>query len=551
MTYASVSINTPPPYLTLASNEKLPVVLSIAGTDPSGGAGLEADVKTITAHRCYAMTCVTAVNAQTPAKVYSIHNTPKEILSQILETNLQDMKCDVIKTGMLTVPAIEVLHEKLLQLGENRPKLVVDPVFVATAGSLLAGEDVVSLIRDKIAPFAEVLTPNIPECFKLLGEERKINKLQDIFEIGRELAKITKCANILVKGGHIPWTDEGEKYITDVLYLGDEQKFIVFKGNFVNTTHTHGTGCTLASAIASNLARGYSLPQSVYGGVEYVQNAVAIGCDVTNPRIKDNGPINHVYAVEIPLEKMISDECFTAQDVLPKKQITSAADKIPGGNFFEYLINHPKVKPHWDTYVNHEFVKKVADGTLDRKKFRFFIEQDYAYLVDYARVHCIAGSKAPCLEDIEKELSIVASVRNEMGEHEKRLTEEFGVPDQSYFQNISRGPALRAYSRYFNDVSRRGNWQELVAALTPCLMGYGYALTKMKGKVTAAKDSAYYKWCETYSSPWYRAAMVEGEQLLNHILETYPPESLDILVTIYGEVCELETNFWTAALEYE
>ncbi|KOG99018.1 trifunctional hydroxymethylpyrimidine kinase/phosphomethylpyrimidine kinase/thiaminase [Saccharomyces eubayanus] len=551
MTYASVSINTPPPYLTLASNEKLPVVLSIAGTDPSGGAGLEADMKTITAHRCYAMTCVTSVNVQTPAKVYSIHNTPKDVVSQILDTNLQDMKCDVIKTGMLTVPAIEVLHEKLLQLGENRPKLVVDPVFVATAGSSLAGEDVVTLIRDKIAPFAEVLTPNIPECFKLLGEERKINKLHDIFEIGKELAKITKCANILVKGGHIPWSDEGEKYITDVLYLGAEQKFIVFKGNFVNTTHTHGTGCTLASAIASNLARGYSLPQSVYGGVEYVQNAVAIGCDVTNPQIKDNGPINHVYAIEIPLEKMITDECFTALDVLPKKQIASAADKIPGGNFFEYLINHPKVKPHWDSYVNHEFVKKVADGTLERKKFRFFIEQDYAYLVDYARVHCIAGSKAPCLEDIEKELSIVASVRNEMGEHEKRLTEEFGVPDQAYFQNIARGPALKAYSRYFNDVSRRGNWQELVAALTPCLMGYGYALTKMKGKVTAAEGSAYYKWCETYSSPWYCAAMAEGELLLNHILETYPPEQLDTLVTIYAEVCELETNFWTAALEYE
>ncbi|CAI4053948.1 hypothetical protein SUVZ_16G0270 [Saccharomyces uvarum] len=553
MTYSTdtININTPPPYLSLASNEKLPVVLSIAGADSSGGAGLEADVKTITAHRCYAMTCVTAVTAQTPAKVYSIHNTPKEVLSQILETNLQDMKCDVIKTGMLTVPAIEVLHKKLLQLGENRPKLVVDPVLVATAGSLLAGEDVASLIRDKIAPFAEVLTPNIPECFKLLGEDRKINKLQDIFEIGKGLAKITKCANILVKGGHIPWTDENGKYITDVLYLGAEQKFIVFKGNFVNTTHTHGTGCTLASAIASNLARGYSLPQSVYGGVEYVHNAVAIGCDVTNPRIKDNGPINHVYAVEIPLEKMISDECFTALDVLPKKQIISAADKIPGGNFFEYLINHPKVKPHWDTYVNHEFVKKVADGTLDRKKFRFFIEQDYLYLINYARISCIAGSKAPSLEDLEKELVIVECVRNGLTQHERRLREELGVKDPGFLKKIQRGPALRAYCRYFNDVARRGNWQELVIALNPCLMGYGSALTKISGKVTAPEGSVYREWCETYSSSWCHEAMLEGERLLNRILKTYPPEQLDTLVTIYAEVCELETNFWTAALEYE
>ena len=265
MTYSTVSINTPPPYLTLACNEKLPTVLSIAGTDPSGGAGIEADVKTITAHRCYAMTCITALNAQTPVKVYSINNTPKEVVFQTLESNLKDMKCNVIKTGMLTAAAIEVLHEKLLQLGENRPKLVVDPVLVATSGSSLAGKDIVSLITEKVAPFADILTPNIPECYKLLGEERKVNGLQDIFQIAKDLAKITKCSNILVKGGHIPWNDEKEKYITDVLFLGAEQKFIIFKGNFVNTTHTHGTGCTLASAIASNLARGYSLPQSVYG----------------------------------------------------------------------------------------------------------------------------------------------------------------------------------------------------------------------------------------------------------------------------------------------
>ncbi|CAI4052665.1 hypothetical protein SKDZ_16G0190 [Saccharomyces kudriavzevii ZP591] len=551
MTYSTVSINTPPPYLTLACNEKLPTVLSIAGTDPSGGAGIEADVKTITAHRCYAMTCITALTAQTPVKVYNISNTPKEVVSQILYANLRDMKCDVIKTGMLTAAAIEVLHEKLVQLGDKRPKLVVDPVLVATSGSSLAGKDVASLITEKIAPFADILTPNIPECFMLLGEKRKLNEVQDIFKVAKDLAETTKCSNILVKGGHIPWNDENGKYITDVLYLGAEQKFITFRGNFVDTTHTHGTGCTLASAIASNMARGYTLPQSVYGGIEYVQNAIAIGCDVTKKFVKDNGPINHVYAVEIPLEKMLSDECFTASDVVPEEPVVNGVDKIPGGSFFEYLVNHPKVKPHWDSYVNHEFVQKVADGTLERKKFQFFIEQDYLYLINYARISCIAGSKAPSLEDLEKELVIVECVRNGLSQHEKRLREEFGVEGPSYLQNIQRGPALRAYCRYFNDVARRGNWQELVIALNPCLMGYGYALTKIKGKVTAAEGSLYHEWCETYSSSWCHEAMAEGEKLLNRILETYPPEQLDTLVTIYAEVCELESNFWTAALEYD
>ncbi|EJS41514.1 thi21p [Saccharomyces arboricola H-6] len=551
MTCSRLNINTPPPYLTLTSNEKLPTVLSVAGTDSSGGAGAEADVKTITAHRCYAMTCITALTAQTPVKVYSINNTPKSVISQTLEANLRDMKCDVIKTGMLTTAAIEALHEKLLQLEGNRPKLVVDPVLVATSGTSLAGKDIAGLITEKIAPFADILTPNIPECFKLLGEERIINKLQDVFEIAKDLARITKCSNILVKGGHIPWSDENGKYITDVLYSGAEQKFIVFKGNFVNTTHTHGTGCTLASAIASNLARGYSLPQSVYGGIEYVQNAVAIGCDVTSETVKGNGPINHVYAVEIPLEKMLKDECFTASDIVLKKPVTSALGKIPGGSFYKYLINHPKVKPHWDSYVNHKFVEKVADGTLEPKKFQFFIEQDYLYLINYARISCIAGSKAPCLEDLEKELLVIECVRNGLTQHERRLREGFGIKDRDYLQKIQGGPALRAYCRYFSDVARRGNWQELVVALNPCLMGYVYALTKIKDKVTAAEGSLYREWCETYSSSWCNESKAEGERLMNHILETYPPEKLDTLVTIYADVCELETNFWTAALEYK
>lgn len=550
MTNSTVSINTPPPYLTLACNEKLPTVMSIAGSDSSGGAGVEADIKTITAHRCYAMTCVTTLTAQTPVKVYGAQNIPKKMVSQILDANLQDMKCNVIKTGMLTVDAIEVLHEKLLQLGENRPKLVIDPVLCAASDSSPTGKDVVSLIIEKISPFADILTPNISDCFKLLGENREVSKLQDVLEIAKDLSRITNCSNILVKGGHIPCDDGKEKHITDVLYLGAEQKFITFKGQFVNTTRTHGAGCTLASAIASNLARGYSLSQSVYGGIEYVQNAIAIGCDVTKKAVKV-GPINHVYAVEIPLEKMLTDECFTASDAVPKKPIEGSLDKIPGGSFFNYLINHPKVKPHWDAYVNHEFVKRVADGTLERKKFQFFIEQDYLYLIDYVRVCCVTGSKSPTLEDLEKDLVIADCARNELNEHERRLREEFGVKDPDYLQKIKRGPALRAYCRYLIDISRRGNWQEIVVALNPCLMGYVYAVDKVKDKITAAEGSIYREWCDTCTSSFCYQAVLEGERLMNHILETCPPDQLDSLVTIFARGCELETNFWTAAMEYE
>lgn len=556
--YTSVTINAPPPYLSLSRQETLPVVMTIAGSDSSGGAGIEADVKTITAHRCYAMTCTTALTAQTPVSVYGIHLIPKEFIAQVLDVNLKDMKCNVIKTGMLTEYAIDVLSEKLNQLGPiNRPKLVVDPVLVATSGAPLAGENLVKLIKEKLTPLADILTPNIPECFKLIDEKREIKQLADVLQLAKDVQKACKSVNVLVKGGHIPWKDTGKEYITDVLLLGKERRFIVYKGNYSDTTHTHGTGCTLASAIASNLARGYTLPQAVYGGIEYVQNAVAIGCDQTQPTVKENGPINHVYAINIPLERMIEDECFGGHEINESNNHCDV-EKLPiykelpiiQKDFVDYLHNHPRVKPHWESYIKHDFVKKVADGSLEHYKFQFFVEQDYAYLVDYGRVHCIAASKAPTLDDMEKELVIVGGVRREMEHHKERLRESFGIKDDSYFDNIKRGTALKNYSRYFTDVSKRGNWAELLTSLTPCLMGYGEAAALVKDNITTA-DPVYLAWLDVYLSELYRDAMANGRVMMNRIIATYPPQDIETLITIYSQVCELETKFWDAALQFE
>ena len=554
MPYSTITINTPPPYLTLNSSEHLPTVMTVAGSDCSGGAGIEADVKTITAHRCYAQTCITALTVQTPVSVFDVQLTPKKIVSGILEANLRDMKCDVIKTGMLTTDAIDSLNEKISALPESkRPLMVVDPVLVATSGSPLAGDELVAQITSKVTPFATLVTPNIPESFKLVGETREIDSLDALYKLALDVKTACNCQNVLIKGGHIPWNGAEERYITDVLLLGESEKFIVFKGHYTETTHTHGTGCTLGSAIASNLARGYTLPQAVYGGIEYVQNAVAIGCEVTADTVKSNGPINHVYAVEIPLEKMLKDECFTGDEVNCNTVVKNTIPKdlpLMKQSFSQYLQNHPRVKPHWNSYIKHDFVKQIANGTLPKHKFQFFVEQDYSYLVDYGRVHCIVASKVPTLEDMEKELMMVSGVRTEMEHHKQRLRDQFGITDDSHFEQIRRGTALKNYSRYFNDVALRGNWQELIAALTPCLMGYGYALKEVEGAITTT-NPAYLDWLNVYSSDDYRHHMEEGEQLMQSVLETYPMENIDTLINIYADVCELETKFWDAALEFE
>ncbi|CCH62032.1 hypothetical protein TBLA_0G00850 [Henningerozyma blattae CBS 6284] len=557
MTRTVVNINTPPPYLTLSRQERLPTVLTIAGSDSSGGAGIEADLKTFTAHRCYGMSCIVALTVQTPSKVYNIQNTPKKIVKEILDANLKDMRCDAIKCGMLTSDAIEALNEKLIELGSNRPKLIVDPVLVATSGSSLAGDELVDLIKTKITPFADLITPNIPEALRLINKgDYKIQSIEELFDIAQELSVETKCDNILVKGGHLSLDQLKDNKIIDVLYLAKENKFFVYSGNHEPTCNTHGTGCTLSSSIASNLARGYSLPQSVYGGIEYVQNAISIGCDVTKKHITDNGPINHVYSIEVPMEKMIKDDCFAGHSIVSAKMSTkeynAQAEKEIKNNFFEYLIKHPIVKPHWDSYINHNFVKQVAEGTLEPRKFQFFVEQDYTYLVDYARVHCIAASKSPDLADIEKELVIVGAIKHEVSAHQDKLKRYFGIKDDSYFSTMKRGTALNNYSRYFNDVAKRGNWEELVAALTPCLMGYGYALITFNDSIKLNEKFPYYlEWCDVYRSENYTNAMKEGVALLNQIARSYPFDEIDTLVKIFADVCELETKFWDAAVEFE
>ncbi|CAG58300.1 uncharacterized protein GVI51_C04829 [Nakaseomyces glabratus] len=544
-----VLMNTPPPYLRLANDKQLPVVMTIAGSDSSGGAGIEADIKTITAHKCYAMTCINALTVQTPQKVYDVFPTPQEVVKQILDANLADMRCDVIKTGMLTVETAQMLSAKLKELGSARPKLVVDPVLVATSGSSLASLGIVDVIKKELAPLADLITPNIQEAFELLGKELPVKSHQDMLQIAMEISQATGCKNVLVKGGHTPWDDETKKYITDVLYMQNDSQYFVYKGNCVSTSNTHGTGCTLASSIASNLAHGYSLKQAIYGGIEYVQNAVGIGCSVAQKHVKQNGPINHVYAIEVPLDRMISDDCFTAYSVLDNIK-KPAVDNPIGEDFFSYLINHPTVKPHWESYTKHKFVEEVAKGTIDLKKMQFFLEQDYSYLIDYARIQCIGASKAPSMEDIESALVIVGSVRHEMSEHETRLREVFGVTSDEHFHNIKRGPALRAYSRYFNDVAKHGNWEELILAISPCLMGYGWALKNVQDKITCKEGTVCRNWCDTYLSDKYKGAMDQGVILLNNIGRSYPPDQIDTLVKIYADVCKLETDFWTAALEY-
>ncbi|SCV03768.1 LANO_0G06128g1_1 [Lachancea nothofagi CBS 11611] len=570
-----VLVNTAPPYVALRPNEKLATVMTVATSDASGGAGIEADLKTFTAHKCYGMTCLAALTAQTPQGVYSIHEVPKEHFELALKCNLRDMQVDAIKTGMLTQNAVDVMQDVLGAMApQDRPPMVVDPVLVASSGASLVSDDSVIQGIKKLALLATLLTPNVHEASRLLGmseEELNLTSVERQILIAQKLQKATGCPNILLKGGHAPWTDaKGNQYVTDVLYTKNG-KCVVYQSERCDSEDTHGTGCTLGSAIASNLAHGETLEHAIYGAIQYVHNAIQVGCTVVKPHVKGNGPINHVYAIKMPLQEMVKDMCYSAhalainddEDVEDEAEMarskssssrSSSASSLvsqirDSGHFFEYLISDPRVKPYWDSYTKHEFVRRVADGSLEREKFKYFLEQDYAYLDNYAQVHCIAASKAPTSDDFDKSVQIVTSIKTEMSKHREKMAKHFGIQDMKHFDDIKMGSALKNYARFFDDVTKHGTWVHICAALSPCLMGYGCALSEVKDKITVGQDDIYYSWCQDYLAPWYVDAMQEGLVLLDRVCQM--TDDWDALCEIYATVCKLETEFWDAALDYD
>ena len=253
--------------------------LSIAGSDSSGGAGIQADIKTMTANGVYAMTAVTALTAQNTTGVTGILDSTPEFLSAQLDAVFTDIFPDAVKIGMVSsADLIGVIAGKLTQYGARH--IVVDPVMVATSGSRLLQENAVAALQERLLPLAEVVTPNIPEA-EILAE-MDIHSPTDMETAARLISQRFHCA-VLCKGGH----DRNDA--NDLLWKDGAGTW--FKGRRINNPNTHGTGCTLSSAIAANLAKGFDLETSVRRAKEYISGALAAMLDLG----KGRGPMNHLY----------------------------------------------------------------------------------------------------------------------------------------------------------------------------------------------------------------------------------------------------------------
>lgn len=266
--------------------KKYNIVLTIAGSDTSAGAGIQADLKTFSALGCYGMSVVTALTAQNTRGVVSVHPVPHEFVGDQLDAVLSDIEPDAVKIGMLySAGIIQTVAERIIKY--SLKNIVLDPVMASQSGDKLMEDEALSAMKELLLPRAAIVTPNLPEASVLV--DQPVDNLEDMRQAALRLAS-SGATGVLIKGGHLKGDD-----IKDLLYIRPEDRFVIFEAKRIKTKNNHGTGCTLSSAIAAFLAIGHGLEDSVGLARKYLEGAIRAG---TNYEIgKGRGPLHHFFEI--------------------------------------------------------------------------------------------------------------------------------------------------------------------------------------------------------------------------------------------------------------
>lgn len=460
-----------------------PRVLSIAGSDPSGGAGIQADLKSIAANGGYGMAAVTALTAQNTRGVRAVHVPPAEFLRQQLDAISDDIVIDAVKIGMLA--NTEVIATVAAWLDAVRPPIVVlDPVMVATSGDRLLDEDAERALRGLLER-AHVVTPNLAELAAL--SDRPITGWDDALEAGAELSARIGGA-VLVKGGHLDGDDVPDALI-DV--AGGVRHG--YPGSRIMTHNTHGTGCSLSSALATRLAGGESPVDAVESARTWLRESLrqSDALDIGS----GHGPVNHFGGLW-----------------------------RRGG--LEATPDRADLRDRWWDRIAHvradidelSFIRALADGTLDRERFLFYLRQDALYLREYARVLAAAARIAPTPhEQAFWAQSAQGAITGELELHASWLAPGAGVEAATFA--VDPAPATVAYLDHLRSVAFGGDYAELIAAVLPCFWLYTDLGTRLHaGEFDAyARDPQhpYASWLATYADPAFEKAT---EQAIDHVM---------------------------------
>ncbi|KIV99757.1 phosphomethylpyrimidine kinase [Verruconis gallopava] len=504
-------------------------ILVIAGSDSSGGAGLEADQKVIAAHGGYAMTATTALTAQNTKGVVDIHHVPPEFLKKQIDACLEDIGVDVVKTGMLaSTETIKVVADALKR--HKVCRTVVDPVMVSTSGAQLLPKDSVKPLLSDVLPLTTVLTPNIPEAQLLLEEAgfpfRKPERKDDLVAIAKGLQKLGP-KYVLLKGGHLPLTKDGDvsaaaadhHTVFNVLVSSDQEYII--ENNYQRSKNTHGTGCSLASAIAANLANGLDVPAAVQAASRYVEAGIKYSQSIGH----GSGPINHFHSTY---------------------SLPFSAD-----HFVDYILERSDVRIPWSDYTEHEFVRQMAEGTLPVERFKYYLIQDYLFLIQFSRANALAAYKANNMRDINRSAEIVRHIQAETSLHISYCEQEFGISKEQII-STEEDQACTAYTRFVLDIGHQQDFFALQIALLPCLLGYGVIARRLYDDPKTKKEgNLYWKWIKNYVADDYVEAVQLGRKLVEKEARKISLHRLEELVDIFIKGTKLEKGFWDMGMQHE
>jgi len=438
---------------------RIPRVLSIAGTDPTGGAGIQADLKSIAANGGYGMAVVTALVAQNTHGVRSVHVPPLPFLLEQLEAVSDDVEIDAVKIGMLATT--EVIHAVTGWLDRVTPPVVVlDPVMIATSGDRLLDRNAEQALRE-LASRAHLLTPNIPEL-AILANEPAATHWQGVLEqAGRVSARYGVL--VLAKGGHL----DGES-VPDALVdgAGDTVRTIEFPGTRINTTNTHGTGCSLSSALATRYARSGQWEEAMAKSKRWLTESIRHGAALEVGT--GHGPISHFAG--------LWERGGTTTRPTP--------DEVKA-NWWEHIHS---IKQKID---NLPFVRGLGDGTLDRDAFVWYLSQDALYLRDYSRVLAAASSLAPTTaEQAFWAQSAQGAIVGELQLHESWISTKARHEAQPSVTTTE-------YTNHLLATAARGDYRVLIAALLPCFWLYHDVGTRLQS--LSHPEHPYRSWLDTYT----------------------------------------------------
>ncbi|MEV4738208.1 MULTISPECIES: bifunctional hydroxymethylpyrimidine kinase/phosphomethylpyrimidine kinase [unclassified Microbacterium] len=451
----------------------IPRVLSIAGSDPSGGAGIQADLKSIAANGGYGMAAVTALTAQNTQGVRDVHVPPADFLRAQLDAISEDIVVDAVKIGMLAdADVIRVVADWVDAV--HPPIVVLDPVMVATSGDRLLDADAESALA-RLLVRADVVTPNLPELAVLAG--RPVDGWDDALTAAQDLSRRIGAA-VLVKGGHLPGDD-----VPDALVDASRGGLREFGGTRIATENTHGTGCSLSAALATRLARGDGPVDAVSSTRDWLRGSLRASGALHVGR--GRGPVNHFSAlwesggVSRPSPEEVRNDWWEA------------------------------IAPHRAGIDDLPFIRALAAGTLDRAPFLFYLQQDALYLREYARVLAEASRRAPTsAEQAFWADSARGAIVGELELHASWLTPQRRAGDAIFAADPA--PSTTAYLDHLRSVAFGGDYGELVAAVLPCFWLYADLGRRLHaGELDAAAldpEHPYADWLATYADPAFEEA---------------------------------------------